>query len=181
MTDEELLVMYNKYKRKRKLILLFVITTISLVLIFFFFNSSKEKEPLKETDTEPPKIVLSEDYIEVEEGKEIDYDAYKEMINNKESFILFIGSDECSHCADYEITLNRVIKKYNVEVNYLNLLDMSDEQLNEFKSQISFTGTPTTIFIKNGEEDSHYNRIVGAVDYDEVVKKFEDNGYIEVE
>ena len=113
--------------------------------------------------------------------KEIDYDAYKEMINNKESFILFIGSDECSHCADYEITLNRVIKKYNVEVNYLNLLDMSNEQLNEFKSQISFTGTPTTIFIKNGEEDSHYNRIVGAVDYDEVVKKFEDNGYIEVE
>ena len=89
MTDEELLVMYNKYKRKRKLILLFVITTISLVLIFFFFNSSKEKEPLKETDTEPPKIVLSEDYIEVEEGEEIDYDAYiKSATDNSEGNLI---------------------------------------------------------------------------------------------
>ena len=89
MTDEELLIMYNKYKRKRKLILLFVITTILLVLIFFFFNSSKEKEPLKETDTEPPKIVLSEDYIEVEEGEEIDYDAYiKSATDNSEGNLI---------------------------------------------------------------------------------------------
>lgn len=112
--------------------------------------------------------------------KEIDYNTYKEMIENKESFILFIGSSECSHCKDYEITLNEVIKKYHVEVNYLNLLDLSDKQLNEFKSQISFSGTPTTIFIENGEETSHYNRIVGALDYDEIVDKFAENGYIEV-
>ena len=111
---------------------------------------------------------------------EINYDLYKQLMKNKESFILFIGSDECTHCDDYKVTLNSVIKKYNVEVKYLNLLSLSDKEYNEFTSQISFSGTPTTIFIENGEEKSHYNRIVGAANYDEIVEKFKQNGYIEV-
>lgn len=111
---------------------------------------------------------------------EIDYKTYKQMIEEKQSFILFIGSSECSHCRDYKVTLNKVIKKYNVEVFYLDLAKLTEKEDNEFNSKISFSGTPTTIFIKNGKEESHYNRIVGAVDYDEIVKKFKDNKYIEV-
>lgn len=112
--------------------------------------------------------------------KEIDYNTYGEMIDNKEDFILFIGSNECSHCIEYEETLDEVIKEYNVEVNYLDLSKLSKEEMNEFKSQISFTGTPTTIFIEKGEEKSHYNRIVGALSYDKIVEKFKENGYVEV-
>lgn len=108
MTDEELLIMYNKYKRKRKLILSLVIIIVLLVLIFFFFNSSKEKEPLKETDTEPPKIVLSEYYIEVEEGEEIDYDAYIKSVtdNSKENLIEKVTYNEIdtSKAGEYIIT-----------------------------------------------------------------------------
>lgn len=111
---------------------------------------------------------------------EIDYEQYKTMIKNKDSFILFIGSSECSHCISYKKTLNKVIKEYDVDVKYLDLSKMSDKENNEFKSQISFTGTPTTIFVEKGEEKSHYNRIVGDQSYEKIVDKFKDNGYIEV-
>lgn len=111
---------------------------------------------------------------------EIDYEQYKTMIKNKDSFILFIGSSECSHCTSYKKTLNKVIKEYDVDVKYLDLSKMSDKENNEFKSQISFTGTPTTIFVEKGEEKSHYNRIVGDQSYEKIVDKFKDNGYIEV-
>lgn len=111
---------------------------------------------------------------------EIDYEQYTHMIEKKDSFILFIGSSECSHCIAYKKTLAKVIKEYDVDVKYLDLSKMSDKENNEFKSKISFTGTPTTIFIEKGEEKSHYNRIVGAQDYEKVVEKFKDNGYVEV-
>ena len=111
---------------------------------------------------------------------EISYDEYKNMVKTKETFVLYIGSSKCNHCRAYTETINRVIKDYDVDVKYINILDMTEKQYNEFKSQISFMGTPTTIFLKNGKEESHYNRIVGAQEYDKVVNKFKQNGYIEV-
>lgn len=32
---------------------------------------------------------------------EISYDEFKQKIDNKESFILFIGAESCAHCATY--------------------------------------------------------------------------------
>lgn len=109
---------------------------------------------------------------------EIDYNTYKEMVDNKDSFVLFIGSSECSHCADYKVTLDKIIKKYDLDVKYIDLASMEDADYNEFKSKVSFSGTPTTIFVKKGKEINHYNRIVGAKDYDYIVDKFKKNGYI---
>ena len=109
---------------------------------------------------------------------EITYDEYKQMMDNKESFILFIGSNQCSHCTNYKKTLNNVIKKYGVDVKYIDIASLSDSDLSAFKSHVSFSGTPTTIFISKGKEKSHYNRIVGDQDYSTVVEKFKKNGYI---
>lgn len=111
--------------------------------------------------------------------KTITFDEYKQKIDNKESFILFIGSETCSHCSDFKKTINKVLEKYDVEINYIDISSFSGEESLKFNSMVKYTGTPTTVFYENGvEEHASYNRINGARSYSEVVKALKNNGYI---
>lgn len=110
--------------------------------------------------------------------KEINYDEYIEMVNNKEDFILFIGSADCSHCDTFKDTLNLVLKDYKVTVNYIDISKLSEQQSKTFDAKISYKGTPTTVFIEDGKEKSVYNRISGAKSYNYIVEKFKINDYI---
>ncbi len=110
--------------------------------------------------------------------KEVSYKTVKKKIENKESFILYIASSECSACAMFKPTLEMVIKDYQIKVSYLNIIKMSKEEVSEFENIINFEGsTPKVYFIKDGEY-SQYNAIKGAQDYDYVVSKMKANGYI---
>lgn len=110
--------------------------------------------------------------------QEINFDEYNKMIEEKQSFILFIGSETCSACQIYKKYLNEVIKDYQVKVKYIDLDKFTDDQYNKFKVKHSFTGTPTTIFINDGVEKSIYNRINGSEGYEQIVEKLKENGYI---
>lgn len=116
--------------------------------------------------------------------KEITYNEYVEKIENEENFILFIGSETCSHCNDYKSKVEKIVKDYQIMIYYIDINKFTDEQLNKFKTQINFSGTPTTVFIENGKEktDSKGNvtpyRINGNVDYNKLIKKFQKAGYI---
>lgn len=109
---------------------------------------------------------------------EISYSELNEMIENKEDFILFIGSSTCSACAAYEITLNDIIKEYNVDVKYIDLSELSDEDESALVSEFPITGTPTTVFITDGDEEDTHNRIDGNAKKSKIIEKFEENGYI---
>lgn len=116
---------------------------------------------------------------------EITIDELKKMVNNKEDLILFIGSDNCSHCSTYKITINELVKNYQVDIKYLNIANLSESE-QEYLLEVSNFGmsTPTTVFIKNGKEycgennNCSYYRIIGDQDYDKVLKKLKDKGYI---
>lgn len=110
---------------------------------------------------------------------ELSYDDFMKKIENKESFPLVVGSSQCSHCADFKITMEKFIKDYQIEVYYIDVLSLTTEQYNEFVSYVNFGGsTPTTVFITDGEEKTIYNRIVGALSYSKVVAKYKSTGYI---
>ncbi len=116
--------------------------------------------------------------------EEISYDDYIEMIENKDTFILFVGSNECSHCALYKDKVNQFISEYQVMIYYIDVNKFTPEQLSEFKVQINFNSTPTTVFIEEGREkkDKSGNsiyRISGNLDYDKVVEKIKKAGFIE--
>ena len=86
MTDEELLRMYRNYKNKRIIIITILIFFIALSsLIVYKFpkmnnnGDSKEsevKETIDSTDTLAPILELTNDYIEIFVGDEIDYLSY---------------------------------------------------------------------------------------------------------
>ncbi len=110
--------------------------------------------------------------------EEISYDKLNNMIEAKDDFILFIGSESCSACSSYKITLNKVIKKYHTDIKYLDISKLSDKESSELQARFPFSGTPTTIFITNGKEQNTYNRINGSEKYSNIVKKLTKNGYI---
>ena len=111
--------------------------------------------------------------------EQVNYDKIESMVENKESFVLFIGSTECPHCDLYKETLNEVIKKYQVKIYYIDIYGLSAEEGSKLKAIANYTGTPTTVFIENGEETSMYDRIDGNKPMSKVVEKLKKKGYIE--
>lgn len=108
---------------------------------------------------------------------ELSYNDIKEKIEKKENFVLCVSRTTCSHCADYKPKLKEVAKENNINIYYIDV-DKYDEE--EFSNLISFDGsTPTTIFIKNGEEETTSNRINGDVSKSKIIEKLKSNGFIE--
>lgn len=111
--------------------------------------------------------------------KEIKYDKVIEKIDNKESFVLVLSQTTCSHCMSYKPTVQAVSKKYKLTIYYLETDLLSDKAKEEFKEYITYSGTPTTVFIINGEETTVANRLNGSVSEERIIEKLKSNGFID--
>lgn len=90
MSDEELLIMYRKYKRKRMIIILVIIFILLIFLgiyLYFHFNNTSspdlEKEPKEEVivkDEVAPIIKLNIEKLEILKGDDIKYLEYVESV-----------------------------------------------------------------------------------------------------
>jgi len=100
----------------------------------------------------------------------IDYSQYKELIAKEGTYVVTIGQTGCSHCIATKPVLNTIAKDYNIEMNYLNLTNMTESEKNDFYSTLtdieyneeSFVskgsiGTPLTLIIQNGKVVSYIN------------------------
>ncbi len=116
--------------------------------------------------------------------EEINFEKFNNMIEQEESFILFIGSSTCSHCAAYKEKVNKFVKEYQTKIYYIDVHKFSEAENIKFKTIINFDGTPTTVFIENGKEKTDENgnvrvyRIEGNLDYSKVVEKIKKAGFI---
>ncbi len=106
---------------------------------------------------------------------------YKELnkkIKNKDSFILVATRTDCSHCATYKPVLKQVLLDYNLTAYEISVDKLTDEESAKFKDIANVSGTPTTLFIENGEETTSSNRIVGYVNSNRIISRFKALGYI---
>lgn len=108
----------------------------------------------------------------------ISYNEFIQKKQNSDTFPLVIGSNTCSACATYEVVMNGFIEENQIEVFYIDLDTVSEAEYNNLKTEISFTGTPTTVFYQAGKLTSFYNRLGGAEDIEGVKKYFRENNYI---
>ena len=109
----------------------------------------------------------------------ISLDEVYEKLGQKDSFILTIGSASCSHCASFKPKMETVIKLHQVEVFYIDVSKLSEDDYKEFIQRMNFTGTPTTIFFEDGKETAMSNRIEGDKDIEVIEAKMRKMGYIE--
>lgn len=121
---------------------------------------------------------IADSYLGKSYFVEIKYEEVMKKIENKESFVLLLSQTTCSHCADYKPKLNRVSKKYKVEVYYLETDLLNEEESVELKKHFSFSGTPTTVFVIDGDEKTAATRINGDVSEEKIISKLKSNGFI---
>lgn len=133
---------------------LFIILLAVGISLFFMFNSK-------------PKTY-----------KEITFTELQELIDSGDRFILFIGSNSCSHCTVFKVAVNEVVSKYGVIVNYIDVSKLSDEDYAYLNSHLAFSATPTTVLIDSGDgavEDRVLTKIRGSKSSNEfstILKKY---------
>lgn len=109
----------------------------------------------------------------------LNYNEFKEKIDNNDSFVLCVSRTTCSHCNDYKPKLKEVSKKYNIKIYYTEINEFSNSELDYFKDNFGFDGgTPITMFIKDGKEGTTGSRIEGDVSMEKIVSKLKTNGFI---
>ncbi|MCI8575668.1 MAG: thioredoxin family protein [Bacilli bacterium] len=104
-----------------------------------------------------------------------------EKIKNKETFILIRTQDGCHYCEEYKPILNRVLTENNIyayELNTTNLAKEDQNISNEIEKLFHISGTPTTIFITNGKEQTTINRLVGSSSYSNLLEILKERGFI---
>ena len=102
----------------------------------------------------------------------------EEKVNNKEDFIFVVSRTGCSHCAEYLPIFENILEDHNLKAYVIDLAKLNTKEKKYFNETFNITSTPTTVFIKNGEETTVLNRIVGSVDRKTVENKLKENKYI---
>ena len=110
---------------------------------------------------------------------EIKYDKMMEKVNNKDSFIVLFSQTTCTHCAAFKPKLEKVANEFNIKIYYLETDLLDKDTYDELKKSFSFSGTPTTVFIINGEEKTAATRINGDVSREKIINKLKSNGFID--
>lgn len=123
-------------------------------------------------------ILISTGCSKKEYIKDINLDKFKEMVANKETFAVYVGNEDCSHCTAYMPTLLKVLEDYDITIYHVDNSQLTEKELGEFSTYVNITGTPTIAFLVEGEEKSTLSRISGQVSEEQTIKKFKSNGYI---
>lgn len=108
----------------------------------------------------------------------IDLAGFKEKVANKEKFVLVVTQTGCSHCLAYLPVLEEVGEEYKLTFYDINMTDLSDEDKTEFNKLVRISGTPTTIFYTDGEEQSTTTRLVGEKSKEKIISRLKSEGYI---
>ena len=117
--------------------------------------------------------LLGKSYLSELNAKEV----FK-MVEDKEDFILVISQTTCSHCNQYKPKLEKIAKEYKIQMYYIQVDLMSEEDYQEFHKIFSYSGTPQTIFIKDGDERTAASRINGNQSVSTIKMKLKANGWI---
>lgn len=110
---------------------------------------------------------------------ELSFDELQKKVDNKESFILLLSQTTCSHCAEYKPVLKKVLTKYDLVAYELSIDLLSKEENAKLKDIANNSGTPTTVFIVDGEEQNTAHRLVGTTSESKLVSRLRALGYIE--
>lgn len=142
--------------RKKLFVLIFIIILVLVLLIVFLTRNNSNNNFIR-----------------------LDYNEFKEKVDNKDNFVLCVSRTTCSHCNNYKPKLEKISNKYDIKIYYIEIDKFGNDGVDYFKDKFGFDGsTPTTLFIKNGEETTTANRIEGDVNIDVITQKLKTNGYI---
>ncbi len=110
--------------------------------------------------------------------KDISYSELNKKLENKETFFFVVVRDGCQHCEAFIPKVEEVLKEYDIKGYKLNYSDLSEKDEEDFTNKYGISSTPTTVFIKDGNETSILQRIEGNVSKEKLIDKLKKNDYI---
>lgn len=163
-----------------------VITNVALILTIFvlcfqLFQIKTQYNDLVKQFIELRESLSQEESVSYDELSLIVDSVYgiqaiEKHLENNESFAFVLGTETCQYCQIYkEETLNH----YDAKKTGITLLEVDtdhaflfEEDLEAFTTQLGldYVGTPTTVFIKEGEVVEEY---AGVLTLDELTEKLE--------
>lgn len=105
----------------------------------------------------------------------LDFEGFKEKIENKESFALLVWRTGCSHCESFEPKLDKVIKDYDLEVYSIDTSKLSEKEYSVLENKTFVQGTPTTFIFKDGVKT---DKMVGDKAETAIIEFFKNNNII---
>ena len=173
-------------KNKEAFIVIGVII-VALILVFTLGSGDKSKPKKSSSDTKEVNSILANAEKESESVKETEkkefnsinvsdlVDYYKE----EDSKIVLIARPTCHYCQIAEPILHNIAYKYDLDINYLNTDDFTEddeksfEEIDELFSQ--GIGTPLLLIVGDGRI---IDTVDGLTDTSHYVSFFKDNGFI---
>lgn len=151
----------------KKNVLIIVSVLIAIIAIGgMIYASIKLNEEKKENESHLIELSLPE---------------LQEKVKNKETFILVFTQSECGHCANYKPKLQRVLSKHDLYAYEIVLDKLEKEEKSELRTiaNTENNGTPTTVFIKDGEEIRISSRLIGDQSESNIEQRLRQLKYIE--
>lgn len=108
--------------------------------------------------------------------KDVSFTEVVDMMDKEKTFILYINQDGCEHCKAFTPTFVSVLRENKLTAYSLNLAKLSKDEEKSYSEKIKVNGTPTVLFIDNGNEN--LIRIEGEQTKDKIKSKLEATGFI---
>ena len=171
----------EKNKKRPSPVLIVLLLTV-LVLCFQLMRVKNQNyELIKQLEEVRDSLSYGEDAPSYDELSSIVDSVYgvqatRNHLAKGESFAFVLGTDTCHYCQTYK---SETLSQYDSESAGVTLLeiDMNDaflfeNDLNSFIEELGleYLGTPTTVFVRNGEIIEEYT---GVLTLDELTEKLE--------
>ena len=157
------------------------VLAILICLFLIFLSGFKGIQLIEENDELANQLAKQEIKIqEIEEQAGLSITSLynlqliDQLMKQNKSFFFVLGKEACSYCQQYK---EKTLSQYNpeeagfplIEIDY-ELAFLFEDGLNQFLNQfgLTFEGTPTTVFVKNGELQEEY---LGVLSLDELMEK----------
>lgn len=173
-------------KNNKILVILGIVLAVILIIICSMVgtdsNNTKTDKVMEDGQTIVTNAQKESEAVKDEEKKEftqINVDKYLEYYAGEENKIILVARPTCHYCQIAEPILQNISFKYNIEINYLNTDEFSDDDQTKFiNSDDTFKdefGTPFLLIVSNNKIVSSVNGLTDEAHY---ISFFKTNGFI---
>ncbi len=149
--------------KKMKMILLIVSMVIFITLVVLVSKSQYEETKLQK---EAEEKALAESISNLDQ---ISVDEFVEKLGSKDTKIILVASLTCPHCTAVKPKINELAKKLDVEISYLELSTLTEEEQNKFYSSNEFLAEGTSIPLVIAAKDNKVvDSFVGNIEQSEI-------------
>ena len=110
-----------------------IIVVAAIVVFLIFQNQSKI-------------FSLESKYYNTGEKIEINTSELEELINDKESFVVFVSQDMCLASSNFEVVINDFLEEYPITIYEINYSELKESDLGDFLEYY-----PSFVIYKNGK------------------------------